>query len=95
LVAIVCEQIHMLAEIDLTMLRTGHRGVAYLITKCGRHRSSQSSGAANAVLETQESTLLRVVTRQLQVVNGESRARIICSSTRRRIHEASVAPRIS
>ena len=61
----------MLAEIDLTMLRTGHRGVAYLITKCGRHRSSQSSGAANAVLETQESTLLRVVTRQLQVVNGE------------------------
>ena len=31
---------------------------------------SQSSGAANAVLKTQESTLLRV-TRQLQVVNGE------------------------
>ena len=56
---------------------------------------SQSSGAANAVLETQESTLLRVVTRQLQVVNGESRARIICSWTRRRIHQASVAPRIS
>ena len=27
--------------------------------------------AANAVLKTQESTLLRVVTKQLQVVNGE------------------------
>ena len=27
--------------------------------------------AANAILKTQESTLLRVVTKQLQVVNGE------------------------
>jgi hypothetical protein len=30
--------------------------------------------AANAVLKAQESTLLRVVTKQLHVVNGESRA---------------------
>ena len=32
--------------------------------------------AANAVLKAQESTLLRVVTKQLQVVNGESRAKV-------------------
>ena len=32
---------------------------------------SQSSGAANAALKTQESTLLRAATRHLQVVNGE------------------------
>jgi hypothetical protein len=32
--------------------------------------------AANAVLKAQESTLLRVVTKQLQVVSGETRAKV-------------------
>jgi integrase len=32
--------------------------------------------AANAVIKAQESTLLRVVSRQLQVVSGESRAKV-------------------
>jgi hypothetical protein len=40
--------------------------------------------AANAVLKTQESTLLRVVTRQVQVINGDSHAKVAQSYKRAR-----------